>query len=878
MHSPFGRDAELAELRQLIENDTAIITLTGTAGVGKTTIARHLLRGVDSGVFVDLSDARSQDDIEAAVAAALGAPQPFGTWSEHVVRVLCEHNEAVMVLDNFEHLVAHGRATVGVWANQTPVRFVVTSRERLRLRNEVAFALRPLPLPEEGASMSTLENAASTQLLLARIRKRDPEYQPNRSAAAALAKIARHLDGLPLALELVAPRLVETSAANVLQQLDRDFSSAMADTLQATIASSWDRLSSREQAGLMQCTAFQGGFNLTAAESIVQIGSGEVLEVLQSLFDKSLIAAAGVGRLYLYPSIKSFASIKLRDALEADGESQSKDKPLLDLRNRHARFFAGLAHTLNEQLQSEQADQAWKGLRIERENLRAACDHSDATLAAKATAALAPLLVAQGASAEDERRLARAVARRSAWQHVLLLHRGRLHLDQARVDEAESDLEQAAARASEAGDAAVQAQALMHRARVTFHRGNAAGARAMLEEQVLPLLDRVEDARIEARVRATLGTFAGALGNQTEAGIELNRARATLHKHGAIRGEALVLALLGFWHSSAGRTSEALIVLARAEAILERIGAEVDSLYAAWARSMTLLARREYGAAHSALEAGMRRARKLGARRYAAAFTGYLALCEALALPAEADAAANALARAGALAREARDLGEENHDARTVVLFGALAGGCAARCGEAETAEELLSNAAAKADETGDALLQLAVSLQRAHVAPQEREAALAIAHQPGVSGDIPIEISLDLKLFARTHTDLDAMVPRGEALDATNVLCVDLEQGAFMSPGAAEWVRIGNRTALAAILKALVENHQRGPDTAIHRDELAAAGWPGEIVAPKAMTNRVHVAIATLRKLGLQRVILSSRGTYRLQPKLEVRLVAADV
>ncbi|HET7378510.1 MAG TPA: adenylate/guanylate cyclase domain-containing protein, partial [Gaiellales bacterium] len=254
---PLGRDRELAELRALVDAGARLVTLTGTGGIGKTTVARALAaelgdRFADGVWFVDLSAVSSADLVEPAVAAAIGG-------HAGVVAQL-QGRTALLVLDNLEQ-VLDAAPSVGEWLTRCPLIVVLaTSRESLRITAEVEYPL------------SQLGESTAVELFRRRARAHSPRFD---AEEGDLLRVCRRLDCIPLAVELAAARARVLTVGQLLGRLDERFSlltdsardvPARQRTLEATIEWSYSLLDAEEQELFARLAVFAGGWTLEAAE------------------------------------------------------------------------------------------------------------------------------------------------------------------------------------------------------------------------------------------------------------------------------------------------------------------------------------------------------------------------------------------------------------------------------------------------------------------------------------------------------------------------------------------------------------------------------------------------------------------------------------
>jgi predicted ATPase/class 3 adenylate cyclase len=288
-----GRNVELEQARRaLLVEGERLVTLVGRGGVGKTTLAlvaaRELLDEYSGGVWlVRLAGAVSTDDVFAAVAAAIGADGDLSTSSRDlVVSRLRDRGPVLVLLDNFEHLLAAAPAVGALLDELSELQLLVTSQAPLRLG--VERCLRVGALDHESA-LALIERVA---------RRRGATPGGVRGDRAALLEVVELLDGLPLGLELAAARLGVLSAAQVLDRL-RGSPDLLSDpgsnrpdrqrSLRATVQWTLGLLADDARAVFVRMGAFAGPVGLTDLEAVVGEDGVDVLEALASLLDFALV-------------------------------------------------------------------------------------------------------------------------------------------------------------------------------------------------------------------------------------------------------------------------------------------------------------------------------------------------------------------------------------------------------------------------------------------------------------------------------------------------------------------------------------------------------------------------------------------------------------
>jgi predicted ATPase len=372
-----GRQTELAAIAHLFQTDEArLVVLTGPGGAGKTRVAleaaARLADRFDDGVwFVPLASLQDPALVSAAIAQTLGLKETADADSMAVLeRHLCPRH-LLLVLDNFEHVVAAASVITHLLSACPRVRVLVTSRAVLRVRSEHEVAVPPLRLPEAGRSLSLadLQQVEAVALFVDRARAARPEFAITRDNAAAIVEICARLDGLPLALELAAARIRLLTPADLLARLARRLPlltagprdlPARQQTLRAAIGWSYQLLTSDEQRVFARLAVFLGGFTLEAAEAICGGDDVPVLDAVDALAGSSLLrrreALDGSSRFDWLQTVGEFADERLAASQDADV-----------LRRRHAGFFLSLA-------EAAAAAADFDRLEAEHDNLRAAID------------------------------------------------------------------------------------------------------------------------------------------------------------------------------------------------------------------------------------------------------------------------------------------------------------------------------------------------------------------------------------------------------------------------------------------------------------------------------------------------------------------------
>ena len=286
--TPFiGREREVAELAELINNQP-LVTLTGPGGTGKTRLALQVAAEVsdrfDRIYFVRLVGVSDEASVGPTIVDALGLEGENPGESVASVVALAEHRRLLLVLDNFEHVMA-AAPWIGALLDQTTnATLLVTSRELLRLRAERNYPVSPLEVPQSlDMKPAELADFESVRLFAERARAATPDFALDDSTARDVAEICRRLDGLPLALELAAARVRLFTPGQLLTKLDSNLEMLRGGpvdaptrqrTLLDTIRWSSDLLNEDEQVLFRRLAIFTGGRSLEAVEAVCLQGLG----------------------------------------------------------------------------------------------------------------------------------------------------------------------------------------------------------------------------------------------------------------------------------------------------------------------------------------------------------------------------------------------------------------------------------------------------------------------------------------------------------------------------------------------------------------------------------------------------------------------------
>jgi predicted ATPase/DNA-binding CsgD family transcriptional regulator len=496
-----GRREELGTMRRLFA-DSRLLTLIGAGGVGKTRLAKCFAEQVrrsfaDRVWFVDLTTVRLHDETDLEVAAGvvaetLGLPVQAGRPATGQLVAYVREMEALIVLDNCEHLIEASASVAAALLKACPhARLLATSREPLQVSGEQLYEVPPM-------STDTAD-ADAVALFTARARAVCPGFELTDANSAAVSAICRQLDGLPLAIELAASWVRVLSPAKVLERLGDRFAllqhsarerPARQQTLRACVEWSYDLCSPAERTLWARTSVFVDGCELDAIEDVCgddELPRGNVLGAVAGLVDKSVLIHEPIGasaetRYRVLETIREFG----QERAEASGEAAW-------LREQHLHYYRRLVAQAQAEWTGDQHLYWMTRLRREHANVRSAVEYC---LAAPERAEVALQIAGSvpnfywttsGRFAEGRTWLARAVAA--------------------------------------TGESSLQARALLIASYLAFAQGDGAAGTALLDRgtELAARLGSAAELAYAAFIRGLGALYA----NETAASVEvLERARA----------------------------------------------------------------------------------------------------------------------------------------------------------------------------------------------------------------------------------------------------------------------------------------------------------------------------------------------------------------
>jgi predicted ATPase/DNA-binding SARP family transcriptional activator len=379
---PFvGRETELAQLIEALDRpEVRVLTLTGAGGTGKTRLAveaaaRMVDRFAQGVFFVDLLRARAPREVIPVIARVLDVREPIGHGSNllTVVKGYLKNRSILLVLDNFEHVCPASTQIAEIVSNSPNLKVLVTSRERPNIERELVKRVLPLDIPNAGDERDyrSLMKVDSVRLFALRAAAANPSFSLTDQDTAAVAEICRHLDGLPLAIELAASRMNVLSAKDLL----RMFMNRLAflqepsgtrpprhQTICSAINWSFNLLDEQEKRLFTDLSVFSGGCGFRAIEQVCENPDLDadpgLLNTLASLVDKNLVRQEmeeESSRFSMLETIEQWARARLEQSTQAE-----------QIRDRHADYYLILALEAEPKLHGP--DQLRWLDRLEREN------------------------------------------------------------------------------------------------------------------------------------------------------------------------------------------------------------------------------------------------------------------------------------------------------------------------------------------------------------------------------------------------------------------------------------------------------------------------------------------------------------------------------
>jgi len=319
-----GRQRDLQDLGDLLANPAArLITIVAPGGMGKTRLAlavaeRQMARGTfgDGVFFVPLTSVQGVDFLAQAVADALDIKLLGSEDSERQLIRQLSGRSLLLVLDGFEHVPSGGGLVSELLAAAPDLKVLVTSRERLNAQEEWLYQLWGMEVPADDLDVDDMREFSAIDLFDRCAKKANPKFDLGRNGHDVV-RICRHLQGMPLGIELAAAWVTTIPCQDIADEIGKDLgfletrTPANADrhrSLMAVFEYSWSRASEAARSTFQQLSVFRGGFTRQAAEQV----AGATLPILASLADMALIRLRDSGNYDIHELLRQFAEAKLR--------------------------------------------------------------------------------------------------------------------------------------------------------------------------------------------------------------------------------------------------------------------------------------------------------------------------------------------------------------------------------------------------------------------------------------------------------------------------------------------------------------------------------------------------------------------------------------
>ena len=363
------RHVETQQILQILDNPACrLLTLIGSGGIGKTRLALHVARNMaddlpDGKAFISLVGVSSHQHLAATLANALsfsfyGPEEP----ETQVVRYL-SRKKALLLFDNYEQLLPDIALLAQILKRASGVKLMITSRERLNMREEWIFQVEGLPITT-GQPMAA---ADACDLFVQRASQINVAFGGIGQDMPFVQQICRQVEGIPLAIELAAGWARSLTAKEIAQEMDKSYQllrTALQNvperhrSMSVVFEQTWERLLAQEQVVMEGLSVFRGGFTREAAEQV----AGADLSLLAALQDKSLIVLGSSGRYGMHELLRQFAEAKL--AVDPQQYTATMD--------RHCQYFARLLWDSRTGIVDKRIHKIVTALKVDIENIRQA--------------------------------------------------------------------------------------------------------------------------------------------------------------------------------------------------------------------------------------------------------------------------------------------------------------------------------------------------------------------------------------------------------------------------------------------------------------------------------------------------------------------------
>ena len=620
-----GREREIEELRGLLADPKKrLITITGPGGTGKTRlslqVAADCVAQYQHGVWlVELAGVARAQDAPAAIALALGVPISSEGDTRAQLFAYLRDRACLLVLDNFEQIVEAARLVSDLLKQCANVTVLISSRELLQVAGEYEYALDSLALPLPDVTMKTWRQYASLRLFVERCQSARPNFTLTEDNLQDTAIICRHLEGLPLAVELTSSLTRGMTPAQIVPRLKDRFrllASTRRDldprqrSMRGAIDWSYDLLTEDERALFAELSVFVGGFSLDAVEAVCETPGA--FDLVYALRDKSLVRvleADGEIRYSMLETLREYS----REKREQDGLG-------IDLNARHAAYYLEHARTWSEHLEgSGDAAQAQKRLKADSDNMRAGMDwavtQDDCDMIAAYGRALARFFIAVGLHIEGDRRLtiAEQACRRGENDTslaLLLLQRGRIAFRMLHLSDAKQLYEESYAISKRLEDTPRLVPPLINLGNIAWAQSDFARAQAVWEEG-LELARQTRQPSYEATLLANLGIFASGQGDFETAAQYYEQALSLHRREGNESSAAYALMNAGDALMRQSMPTQALQRMLESQEVFTRLGRQPEIALTSVHIGRILMEQGRLDEAEASIDSGLRLSKEI---------------------------------------------------------------------------------------------------------------------------------------------------------------------------------------------------------------------------------------------------------------------------